>query len=154
DLFRQLLNVRVCDAEMKDASFPIFEIIFRPDVLGKFEQLDPDLVDRRQVTDTKARPIGTEHVRTHLADGAVVLGDGCGRHDRIKTQNLCVPLEGGINIRNRQTDVTERARISHIGLSVPDVDARSEEHTSELQSLTNLVCRLLLEKKKKYTYHI
>src|SRR5262249_57273196 len=33
---------------------------------------------------------------------------------------------------------------------------RSEEHTSELQSLTNLVCRLLLEKKKKkliQTYH-
>src|SRR5438046_7456876 len=29
--------------------------------------------------------------------------------------------------------------------------ARSEEHTSELQSLTNLVCRLLLEKKKQTT---
>src|SRR5258706_9834192 len=28
---------------------------------------------------------------------------------------------------------------------------RSEEHTSELQSLTNLVCRLLLEKKKAKT---
>src|SRR5262249_60404524 len=28
---------------------------------------------------------------------------------------------------------------------------RSEEHTSELQSLTNLVCRLLLEKKKTTT---
>src|SRR5437016_9763401 len=28
-------------------------------------------------------------------------------------------------------------------------EPRSEEHTSELQSLTNLVCRLLLEKKKK-----
>src|SRR5437016_12953530 len=28
---------------------------------------------------------------------------------------------------------------------------RSEEHTSELQSLTNLVCRLLLEKKKIYS---
>src|SRR5258706_3511776 len=28
---------------------------------------------------------------------------------------------------------------------------RSEEHTSELQSLTNLVCRLLLEKKKHNT---
>src|SRR5690242_20976085 len=28
--------------------------------------------------------------------------------------------------------------------------ARSEEHTSELQSHVNLVCRLLLEKKKKY----
>src|SRR2546426_5220659 len=29
-------------------------------------------------------------------------------------------------------------------------DDRSEEHTSELQSPCNLVCRLLLEKKKKY----
>src|SRR5260370_19989249 len=31
-------------------------------------------------------------------------------------------------------------------------DARSEEHTSELQSHLNLVCRLLLEKKKKKYY--
>src|SRR5205807_10620774 len=30
---------------------------------------------------------------------------------------------------------------------------RSEEHTSELQSPCNLVCRLLLEKKNKYTKH-
>src|SRR5829696_10083104 len=35
------------------------------------------------------------------------------------------------------------------GLRCPhDHTGRSEEHTSELQSLTNLVCRLLLEKKK------
>src|SRR2546425_9311765 len=31
--------------------------------------------------------------------------------------------------------------------------ARSEEHTSELQSLAYLVCRLLLEKKKRTTTH-
>src|SRR2546425_9516604 len=31
---------------------------------------------------------------------------------------------------------------------------RSEEHTSELQSLAYLVCRLLLEKKKKISYNI
>src|SRR5690606_40547112 len=31
---------------------------------------------------------------------------------------------------------------------------RSEEHTSELQSRENLVCRLLLEKKKKFVCHI
>src|SRR5262249_58220368 len=31
---------------------------------------------------------------------------------------------------------------------------RSEEHTSELQSLTNLVCRLLLEKKKNRSSHL
>src|ERR1039457_7530574 len=31
---------------------------------------------------------------------------------------------------------------------------RSEEHTSELQSPCNLVCRLLLEKKKQYITHL
>src|SRR5262249_61883927 len=37
----------------------------------------------------------------------------------------------------------------------PDFDVvRSEEHTSELQSLTNLVCRLLLEKKKTHRIHV
>src|SRR2546425_5566859 len=33
--------------------------------------------------------------------------------------------------------------------AAPQVEDRSEEHTSELQSLAYLVCRLLLEKKKK-----
>src|SRR3989442_11137185 len=33
-------------------------------------------------------------------------------------------------------------------------DSRSEEHTSELQSRPHLVCRLLLEKKKKIMNHI
>src|SRR5438270_3777739 len=36
--------------------------------------------------------------------------------------------------------------VSHVNLN----DGRSEEHTSELQSQSNLVCRLLLEKKKKH----
>src|SRR2546425_2431246 len=35
---------------------------------------------------------------------------------------------------------------------MPAPDPRSEEHTSELQSLAYLVCRLLLEKKKKELY--
>src|SRR5438046_6090663 len=42
-------------------------------------------------------------------------------------------------------------RMGHSGASTAtdiDIWLRSEEHTSELQSLTNLVCRLLLEKKK------
>src|SRR2546430_17709111 len=34
-----------------------------------------------------------------------------------------------------------------------DLRSRSEEHTSELQSQSNLVCRLLLEKKKTRTPH-
>src|SRR5256885_7221042 len=55
----------------------------------------------------------------------------------------------------------ERARVHRRGIDLkgddvrddlPRIDAhagRSEEHTSELQSPCNLVCRLLLEKKKK-----
>src|SRR5437868_9970309 len=35
-----------------------------------------------------------------------------------------------------------------------DANHRSEEHTSELQSRFDLVCRLLLEKKKKLQYHL
>src|SRR5260370_22844840 len=37
---------------------------------------------------------------------------------------------------------------------LPPTLRRSEEHTSELQSHLNLVCRLLLEKKKHYRYGI
>src|SRR5258708_20016734 len=36
------------------------------------------------------------------------------------------------------------------GAALPAAGARSEEHTSELQSPDHLVCRLLLEKKKKH----
>src|SRR5260370_36249147 len=39
------------------------------------------------------------------------------------------------------------------GISDPEIERRSEEHTSELQSHLNLVCRLLLEKKKKTKYN-
>src|SRR2546427_1206685 len=43
----------------------------------------------------------------------------------------------------------ERAAPGDRGRREPRQPARSEEHTSELQSQSNLVCRLLLEKKKK-----
>src|SRR5438093_9459911 len=44
-------------------------------------------------------------------------------------------------------DARDQEGLDHEHREVPR--DRSEEHTSELQSLTNLVCRLLLEKKKK-----
>src|SRR5688500_20003021 len=40
------------------------------------------------------------------------------------------------------------------GLDIAILGLRSEEHTSELQSPCNLVCRLLLEKKKKIVMNI
>src|SRR3712207_7383879 len=50
---------------------------------------------------------------------------------------------------------TESLPASQIDLSGED-GSRSEEHTSELQSRQYLVCRLLLEKKKKkrYVHHV
>src|SRR2546425_7305778 len=48
-------------------------------------------------------------------------------------------------------NVAERLVKNGSNFAVSD-RARSEEHTSELQSLAYLVCRLLLEKKKKKTY--
>src|SRR3712207_8920396 len=45
---------------------------------------------------------------------------------------------------------TARDELQGEALTVDDDGVRSEEHTSELQSRQYLVCRLLLEKKKKY----
>src|SRR5688572_31947059 len=39
------------------------------------------------------------------------------------------------------------------GHDTSTIEERSEEHTSELQSQSNLVCRLLLEKKKNFSEH-
>src|SRR5437899_9142482 len=56
--------------------------------------------------------------------------------------------------RGEDHEVHHHVREGHADVDVPGRVAefrsrRSEEHTSELQSLRHLVCRLLLEKKKK-----
>src|SRR2546422_7605434 len=70
--------------------------------------------------------------------------------------------KGGVRCNPRELSAAELQRLTRryttelIGLIGPDRDipapdmaTRSEEHTSELQSRLHLVCRLLLEKKKK-----
>src|SRR5262249_56073463 len=59
-------------------------------------------------------------------------------------QNM--PAAGGLGAANHLNNVAARDG-SVIALFQNTVPLRSEEHTSELQSLTNLVCRLLLDKK-------
>src|SRR5690606_40102799 len=54
-----------------------------------------------------------------------------------------------INIEDHDAQTDIYHKIIKENLSVRETEARSEEHTSELQSRENLVCRLLLEKKKK-----
>src|SRR5438093_8823350 len=61
-------------------------------------------------------------------------------HDALPISSVVVPVE--------EAELLLAVRRIVGGVEV-DRDPRSEEHTSELQSLTNIVCRLLLEKKKK-----
>src|SRR5687767_15345913 len=65
---------------------------------------------------------------------------GCGSQDHLRFQHLG-------SQRGRARRGASRAAVGRTALvgGAP----RSEEHTSELQSLAYLVCRLLLEKKKK-----
>src|SRR2546427_3562819 len=65
----------------------------------------------------------------------------------ISTARVGARGEGGVDAHGRA-----RSRALGAGKGGSRVHAlgvRSEEHTSELQSQSNLVCRLLLEKKKK-----
>ena len=62
-----------------------------------------------------------------------------------------------LDVKDPKTEVvptdSTQAPMPYYTLGISDF-VRSEEHTSELQSLTNLVCRLLLEKKKKEEHFV
>src|SRR5437588_5353328 len=71
-----------------------------------------------------------------------------------RRQRIC-GVGGGVARRDRQ--IVEQRGIGRPSARRPSIgrerllhDLRSEEHTSELQSHSDLVCRLLLEKKKKH----
>src|SRR5690606_39623886 len=57
--------------------------------------------------------------------------------------------ESRLMVLDRKTGKIEHKIFKDVLDYFDDKDVRSEEHTSELQSRENLVCRLLLEKKKK-----
>src|SRR2546429_4570713 len=77
-------------------------------------------------------------------------------------EHLVAPVaddEGGVAAAKGDERVRRGAVDASDGISAPQVaggpedrpgQSRSEEHTSELQSRLHLVCRLLLEKKKKH----
>src|SRR5256885_12606950 len=80
-----------------------------------------------------------------LAVGAQLHAVAFGHHerdlqdvDRVQAQALAEEWLRRIDVRGRHVQVQR----------LDDQAGRSEEHTSELQSPCNLVCRLLLEKKK------
>src|SRR2546425_8953049 len=80
-------------------------------------------------------------------------------NDTATTEIYTLSLHDALPISRHETPRDRLDRIADIhrrwlGLAVSDRDGhRSEEHTSELQSLAYLVCRLLLEKKKRRPRH-
>src|SRR5688500_19851301 len=75
------------------------------------------------------------------------------RHVRgaVRDGHLDGHREGLVDLRGRHHDRLGGARDEgrHDGVGVVALSDRSEEHTSELQSPCNIVCHLLIEKKKK-----
>src|SRR5690606_41812867 len=74
-------------------------------------------------------------------------------HDRTQEhQQMVRQLPGAEELHDQRRKGRGRRRLRPFGLRQINADQvrqrRSEEHTSELQSRENLVCRLLLEKKK------
>src|SRR5690348_17434897 len=67
--------------------------------------------------------------------------------DRGPSRVEAIPLRVARDDRRRARDVAVDGRGR---VRLPGRPVRSEEHTSELQSPVHLVCRLLLEKKKRY----
>src|SRR5690242_21172117 len=68
---------------------------------------------------------------------------------RLSPPRSCVRIGPYRATPHAETAVSEQASPAISSCGGRDGAARSEEHTSELQSHVNLVCRLLLEKKKK-----
>src|SRR5690242_21957551 len=74
-------------------------------------------------------------------------------NDTATTEIYTLSLHDALPIFDPESDRGNRCDLEERGVLrlrfSSDIDGRSEEHTSELQSHVNLVCRLLLEKKKK-----
>src|SRR5262245_66657752 len=70
-------------------------------------------------------------------------------NDTATTEIYTLSLHDALPISTAARGCTDRCSRSCPATSRPLDSRRSEEHTSELQSLRHLVCRLLLEKKKK-----
>src|SRR2546430_8801223 len=81
----------------------------------------------------------TTEIYTLSLHDALPIYSGDARHRQASHANAVVPAAGPAPM----VPAAGRGRVQHWR------SARSEEHTSELQSQSNLVCRLLLEKKKK-----
>src|SRR5690606_40761907 len=106
------------------------------------------LLPHRQAYQAGFRQVGEQHLLALIVDGAPSM---------LRVGELERNVEQGKSVVKRRRDAIRRERHLYGSCLQPlhslalagQREGRSEEHTSELQSRENLVCRLLLEKKKK-----
>src|SRR5438034_4544509 len=110
------------------------------------------------------RLVGTPEKLNALADGqnelseafaalqVLVRGLGFGEWIDTVDDRLPAPRLDHLQIATELARRAEREPSDREPVQVDVADVRSEEHTSELQSHSDLVCRLLLEKKKARTF--
>src|SRR2546426_7809325 len=144
DLDNQILDLLTQRAE---AALQIGDLKRRQDAPSYAPEREADIV--RRLTEQNDGPLAAEAV---VAVWREILSG-------------CRALEAALTVAylGPQATFTHEAALQHFGAAATyrparsivevfdDVERRSEEHTSELQSPCNLVCRLLLEKKKKVT---
>src|SRR5437016_11283498 len=102
---------------------------------------------RRLQDQTTKFPVMSKQRQNRKCEGGGFASAGLGGADQIlagENNGEGAKLDRG---RFGKTHCLDAAH--HFSRKIEIVKTRSEEHTSELQSLTNLVCRLLLEKKKQ-----
>src|SRR2546427_3533109 len=113
------------------------------------------MVTRKMKLETQAAAMGLIVVFRQQPVGLAVPGTGL-RNDvgrEVGRGRLLVPVDGGQIVAHELLVKARLGAARFVLVERPETGGvrreRSEEHTSELQSQSNLVCRLLLEKKKK-----
>src|SRR5690606_39733946 len=97
-------------------------------------------------TDASAPP-GCNHLSLH--DALPICGKGTTTTSRRASPRRCsAPSSSSTATSRAASRRGSTPQRGAVGVGLRPAPTRSEEHTSELQSRENLVCRLLLEKKK------
>src|SRR5688572_4349056 len=125
-----------------------FQVIPRPPEFAIRHLNDDELVTslRKRLDDVVALDLFSGAVLV-AKDGKTVFAQAYGLADREKKTPNTLKTRFRLGSMNKMFTAVATLQLVQNG------KLRSEEHTSELQSQSNLVCRLLLEKKKKKTKH-